>query len=84
MRQAWLMKKNLPSGSRKMEKTSIVDTIAKVFEEPVVYVNAGAIGFSMMNFKEGLTIAVLFLTAIWTVVKILNEWKNYKQKKHNN
>jgi hypothetical protein len=78
------MKKSWPNGLRKMEKNSIVDTIGKVFEEPVAYVNAGAIGFTMMNVTDALKIGVLVLTIVWTSVKILNEWKQYKQKKDNN
>lgn len=57
-------------------RNELIDSIAATVKHPVTMVNAGALGFTMMDIEIGLKVFVLVLTAVWTILKIKNELKN--------
>jgi len=58
--------------------TQIVDTVVTIVKEPVTLVNAGALAVSLMDIEVFIKIGIMTLTGIWTILKIVNEWKIYK------
>ena len=61
--------------------TQIVDTLVTIVKEPVTLVNAGALAVSLMDIEVFIKIGIMTLTSIWTILKIVNEWKIYKVNK---